>query len=554
MKKIISILFAFLVLPVMASAQATVSFRIRMVDAISGAPVSGVHVCAGTDIFGGDKNKNIVFSGNEDTYGFAISDGSGEASFANVPSTTRSGRDNRIVVGAVKPGVGFGADTISARYLLRGSYRQPIDITLNTGIAIAPRSIIPPSCRGASSTTTPPPPSSNIPAPTDFRIEAASDSIVQLRWNYTGQATSFRLFAMEPCFGGPSLCPRADLSWIRDAQIWVPQSPDGNQPTFSSNLRGWDIFVPQNAVIPTFAGAILNFALIAETAQGPSDPILATIQMSDRYGCTKSQNKQSGQVTIILRDDARYTPNPVNPGERKLSPFPFNTNPVSTHTGTAWASFNGDLSPTADYYGPAQGLFPGPAPVTATLPFTLDPVTFSQPGNTHMALKGSRGYSCLNRVPNGQCVGERHANATVDARFQIGGNPYYTALHLFINQQGRPDYDRSLQNDAAYLIDFIAGDAVPDQPDKFGMVSLKPALSITGGSPPNFQTPGFLSGSARGRVFLIVPQDPADLPGSLRDDGSGNPVLSGLNSTFDWWESDVEIQFNNLPLNDDHCF
>ncbi len=416
---------------------------------------------------------------------------------------------------------------------------------------------------------------SELPAPANFRATARSDSWVDMSWdNYESNQgiDGFHIYG-KLCFGAPAFCPAPDINQIHNPDVWTKITGDqaGTAGQLPADATNYGLVANVLEDPPSFAGGTLYLAITAYRPDGEeSEATMVTLNMNDDYGCYGriQSPRPGGQVTITLRDVDGM--DPVN-RQDKATPFifPGNNNQL-TCTGNAQASFDGNLYPIADYYDDDQGFEPGVYPDSHLLPFTWDALAFSTPELTRMALKRSRGYSCYGgRDPQGQCIGGKYSNIAVDARCTTSaGQEVYVGLHLFNNHHDYSDYDPNLQDDTVYLVDFTAGPAYANQPDAHGMVAALPAgianraASVSGSLPTPMisnnrivgSTPGSLTGSFRKHVYLIIPVASGSLPGTLVDDGSGTPDLGGFNTVLSWWESDVQLQFTNLPLHDDHCF
>ena len=529
-------------------------FTVVVVDDVARAPVADVDVCVGTNVWSSDAQGAIVFTGEETAFGKGRTDAQGRVRFTRVPGRhTIGGREMRfVVIGIAKPNVGIGATWLNERTsYASGQVTTPVDITLVTSNVVGP---IPNTCGPDPQVA-----SNAPPAPTNFQATQRSDAWLDMTWDYAaGQAIDgFRIYAPAVRCFSPMFCQTPGVARLQDRTAWVRLTESLPSQSLPPQQRAEPLVANLGDHPASFASEVITLAITAwSQSRGESAPMMITLpQLPDRYGCSGRAQpvRPDGPVSVVIRSVGGN--NPVN-GRRKLTPFPDDGTGTITFAGRARASFNGNRYPIADHYSFASGEYPQPT----ALPFRIDATTFSRPGNTHYALQRARGYACVARDQAGNCIASRFANVTIDGRFENPATrqPFYVAAHLFNNLMGQPDFDPSLADNTLFITDLVAGMAAPDQQDAIGMASLRPEVAISAGMLPTTTAtgsmPGFVTGAVRGRVFLVMLQDPADLPGSLVDDGSGNPTIGNTSGVIDWFESDVEMSFTNLPLVDDHCF
>ncbi len=415
-----------------------------------------------------------------------------------------------------------------------------------------------------------------FPSPSRLAAVAKSDSTIQLSWNYDLRHPheEFRVY-MHWCkktpFDDCSSRNPYDYDLNESYHLNGQQVPfwkeltDVNSPNAADRVPRDATSVPISADLTgdpaSFADSVLHFAMTAHSrGQGESrQPPIASVTTPDSFGCygriQRPRAAGNYQVTI------RHVPgnDPVN-RQPKRSPFPGQINPSVQFSGVAQASYDSNQYPVVDFYGELPppgttlappGTFPeGNFPLPEILPFHHDPVTFGDPNNPRMALQMSRGYGTAGN-------GSVHANIVIDGRFEnVDPNTglregFYAATHLFLNHHDLPDFNPALQDNTVFVIALVAGQAIGNQPDTIGMVALRPSGNITNLQIPTVNASGSISGSIRAPVYYLQTATP-ELPGSL-DDGSGQPDTNRLGNLIHWWESDVEIQFNNLPLHSDEC-
>ncbi len=114
-----------------SSPPATRNLTVRVTDDSGQAlPMEGVQVCVGSNVWSSDSQGQIVFTGEEAIFGKASTNGNGDARFNMVSSYVYpGGRAARtVVISAVKPGVGLGANWVTF-----SSLPTTVNLTLNTG-------------------------------------------------------------------------------------------------------------------------------------------------------------------------------------------------------------------------------------------------------------------------------------------------------------------------------------------------------------------------------------------------------------------------------------